>query len=312
MRRIDAAEVHGRLPWDALVEALRATFREGACLAPLRHRHPMPQGGGAPEGSLLLMPALVPHRHTGVKIVHVAPGNPARGLPAVQSVYLLSDGETGVPLALLDGGALTDRRTAAASVLAAGCLARPDSRRLLLLGAGKVAHALAEAYRARFPAIEDIAIWNRTPAHAARLAGTLAAAGHPARATADPDPAGADIVAAATLSAAPLVHGAAVRPGTHVDLVGAFRPDMRESDGALLARATLVVDTRAGALAEAGDVVQAIREGAITESHVAADLFDLCRGAHPGRRSAEEITVFKSVGWAGEDLAAAVLAFGAG
>jgi ornithine cyclodeaminase len=310
MRHVGADEIRARLPWDALIEALRAMFREG-CEAPLRHRHPLPQAGGAAEGSLLLMPAWQAGRFTGVKIVHVAPGNPARGLPAVHAVYLLSDGATGAPLALLDGGELTDRRTAAASLLAAGYLARPDSRRLLVLGAGKVARALAEAYAARFP-LEAIAIWSRTPASAARLAARLADAGLPARAVAEPDPGAADIVAAATLSTVPLVRGASVPPGTHVDLVGAFRPDMRESDGALLARATLVVDTRAGALAEAGDVVQAIREGAIAEGHVAADLFDLCRGAHPGRRSAEEITVFKSVGWAGEDLAAAALAYSGG
>ena len=106
-----------------------------------------------------------------------------------------------------------------------------------------------------------------------------------------------------------MLQGAALRPGTHVDLVGAYRRDMRECDGATLARATLVVDTRAGALAEAGDIVQAIAEGAITEASIGAELADLCRGSHPGRRSAEEITVFKSVGWAGEDLAAAVLAY---
>jgi ornithine cyclodeaminase len=318
MRIIGAEEVRARLPWNALVEALRAMFRAG-CEAPLRHPDPLPRqggGGGAPEGSRLLMPAWQAQagapRHTGVKIVHVVPGNPARGLPAVHAVYLLSDGATGAPLALLDGGELTDRRTAAASVLAAGYLARPDSRRLLLLGSGKVARALAEAYRARFP-IADIAVWSRSPASAARLAAHLAAEGHPARAVGTPDPADADIVAAATLSAEPLVRGAAVRPGTHVDLVGAFRPDMRESDGALLARAgVLAVDTRPGALAEAGDVVQAIREGAIAQASIAADLFELCRGAHPGRRSAEEITVFKSVGWAGEDLAAAVLACAGG
>jgi len=309
MRVIEAEELRARLPWTALVEALRAMFRAG-CEAPLRHRHPLPQAP-APEGSLLLMPAWQAGRHTGVKVVHVAPGNPARGLPAVHALYLLSDAVTGTPLALLDGGELTDRRTAAASVLAAGYLARPDSRRLLLMGSGKVARALVEAYRARFP-IADIAVWSRMPAHAARLAAALAAEGHPARAVTAPDPGAADIISCATLATGPLVRGAEVRPGTHVDLVGAFRPDMRESDGALLARATLVVDTRAGAMAEAGDVLQAIGEGAIGTGHVAADLFALCRGEHPGRRDAAEITVFKSVGWAGEDLAAAALAYDAG
>ncbi|HZF75505.1 MAG TPA: ornithine cyclodeaminase family protein [Acetobacteraceae bacterium] len=308
MRVIEAEEIRRLLPWDRLEAALERMFREG-CEAPLRHRHAVPGQGG--EGTLLLMPAWRAGGHVGVKIVQVAPGNPARGLPAVQATYLLSDADTGVPLALLDGGELTDRRTAAASTLAGRYLARPDSRRLLVLGSGRVASALAEAWSARFP-IREIAIWSPTPANAGRLAQRLAAHGLPARAVASPDPAGFDIVSAATLSATPLVRGADVAPGTHVDLVGAFRPAMREADGALMARATVVVDTRAGAMAEAGDIVQAIEEGAIGPGHGAAELAELCRGTHPGRRSAEEVTVFKSVGWAGEDLAAAVLAFETG
>jgi ornithine cyclodeaminase len=312
MRIIEAAALREALPWARLEAALERIFREG-CAAPLRHRHSLP-GGDAPEGTLLLMPAWelpgkAGRRHSGVKIVHVLPGNGARGLPAVQASYLLSDAGTGQALALLDGGELTDRRTAAASTLAGRFLARPDSRRLLVLGAGRVGAALAEAWSARFP-IEEVAIWSRTPAHAARLAERLAAHGVPARPAATPDPRGFDIVSAATLSETPLIRGAEVDPGTHVDLVGAFRPAMRESDAALVARATLVLDTRAGGLAEAGDVVQAIAEGAVTEAHVAAELAELCRGAHPGRTGAEEVTLFKSVGWAGEDLAAAILALG--
>jgi ornithine cyclodeaminase len=314
MRIIGPEELRRALPWEVLESALERIFRDG-CEAPLRHRHPLPQPD-APEGMLLLMPAwerpATPgRRHSGVKIVHVLPGNGARGLPAVQASYLLSDAGTGEALALLDGGELTDRRTAAASTLAGRFLARPDSRRLLVLGAGRVGAALAEAWCARFP-IAELAIWSRRPEHAARLAERLAAHGLPARAAAAPDPRGFDIVSAATLSEVPLVRGAEVDPGTHVDLVGAFRPTMRESDSALLARATLVVDTRSGGLAEAGDVVQAIAEGAITGEHVVADLAELCRGAHPGRRDAGEVTVFKSVGWAGEDLAAAILACRAG
>lgn len=312
MRQIGAEELRRALAWPALEAALERIFRAG-CEAPLRHRHALPQADG-PEGTLLLMPAWerpggAGRQHSGVKIVHVLPANGARGLPAVQASYLLSDAATGQPLALLDGGELTDRRTAAASTLAGRFLARPDSRRLLVLGSGRVAAALAEAWCDRFP-ITEAAIWSRNPDHAAALAVRLAAHGLPARAAASPDPRGFDIVSAATLSETPLVRGAEVDPGTHVDLVGAFRPAMRESDAALLARATLVLDTRAGGLAEAGDVVQAIAEGAITEASVAAELAELCRGAHPGRRREDEVTVFKSVGWAGEDLAAAILAFG--
>jgi ornithine cyclodeaminase len=304
---LDKMETAERLPWPALGEALHAIFRDG-CDAPLRHHHPLPQKEAA-EGSLLLMPAWLAHRFTGVKIVHVNPANARQpGLQAVHSVYLLSHGETGQPLCLLDGGTLTDRRTAAASVLAASYLARPGSESLLLLGSGKVAHALAEAYAARFP-LRDIRIWSRRPDSAARLAATLAQTGLPARAVAEADPTGADIIAAATLSTTPLFDGAAVEPGTHVDLVGAFRATMRESDSTLIRRSRLFVDTRPGALAEAGDVVQAIAEGAIDAAHIQADLFDLCRCTRPGRQDTTEITVFKSVGWAGEDLAAAILAY---
>ncbi|MBS7810326.1 bifunctional Delta(1)-pyrroline-2-carboxylate/Delta(1)-piperideine-2-carboxylate reductase [Roseococcus pinisoli] len=300
MLQLDKAEIAARLPWPALVEALRAMFVAG-CQAPLRHRHPLPA-----DGTLLLMPA-VNETHSGVKIVHVAPGNTARGEASVNAAYLLSDAVTGVPIALLDGGELTDRRTAAASLLAARYLARPDSKRLLVLGAGKVAAALADAYAAGFP-IEEIAIWSRDPAKSGALAARLAARGLPARAAPTPNPAGFDIVSAATLSREPLIRGATLSPGTHLDLVGAFRADMRETDGETLTRSLCVVDTRIGGLAEAGDVVQAIAEGHIAATDIAAELSELCKGLHPGRTSAEQITLFKSVGWAGEDLAAAILA----
>lgn len=300
MKQLNREQIAARLPWPALVEALAAMFREG-CDAPLRHRHPLPGGG-----SLLLMPA-VGQGHSGVKIVHVAPGNAARGLPAVHAEYLLSDAETGVPVALLDGGELTDRRTAAASVLAARYLARADSRRHLVLGAGKVAAALAEAFHAAY-GMERTSIWARRPEQARALAARLAEHGVQAVAVDSPDPSGHDIISAATLATAPLILGATLAPGMHLDLVGAYRPDMREADGPALARALCVVDTRAGAMAEAGDIVQAIAEGHIAPGHVAAELAELCRGQHPGRTDPGQVTLFKSVGWAGEDLAAAVLA----
>lgn len=304
MQQLDKTEIAARLPWPALIEAIRVMFAQG-CQAPLRHAHSLPEAG-----TLLLMPA-TNATHSGVKIVHVSPGNGARGLPAVHAAYLLSDAITGLPLALLDGGELTDRRTAATSVLAARFLARPDSTRMLLLGSGRVAAALAEAYAASFP-LTEIAIWSPRAANAEALAARLAAHGMPAHAVARPEPKGFDIIAAATLSAVPLVCGADLSPGTHLDLVGAYRADLREVDGAALARALVVVDTRAGGLAEAGDVVQAIAEGHITAADVAAELADLCRGQHPGRTSPGQITLFKSVGWAGEDLAAAILATNAG
>ncbi len=301
MRVMERDAVAAALPWPALMQAVRRAFAEG-CEAPLRHRH------AAGNTALLLMPAW-DARCTGAKIVHVAAGNAARGLPAVHAAYLLSDAATGAPIALLDGGELTDRRTAATSVLAATLLARPASRRLLLLGSGKVAAALADCYASAFD-LAEVAVWSRAPANAVRLAARLTEHGLPACAAASPDPRGFDIVSAATLATEPLVHGAALDPGTHLDLVGAFRPHMREADAEAMRRARLFVDTRAGALAEAGDVLQAIAEGAVTEAHIVADLAQLCRGEVPGRTRNEELTCFKSVGWAGEDLAAAKLACG--
>ncbi|WP_376100249.1 hypothetical protein ACE7GA_12400 [Roseomonas sp. CCTCC AB2023176] len=195
MLNLDHAQVEALLPPGPLVDALAAMFRTG-CEAPLRHAHAWPAGAaaGRMENTLLLMPAWQPpragvQRYSGVKIVHVAPGNPATGLAAVHAAYLLSDSATGAPLALLDGGALTDRRTAAASVLAARFLARPDSRRLLVLGSGKVARALAEAYAAAYP-LEDLAVWSPTATNAARLAATLRDGGLPARGSRRPIPRG--------------------------------------------------------------------------------------------------------------------------
>lgn len=309
MRLIDADAVRAALPWTELVEALRAMFRDG-CAAPLRHAHTM-AGDHATPASLLLMPAWQEAgetRYSGVKIVHVVPDNRARNLPAVSAAYLLSDAATGQPVALLDGAELTDRRTAAASVLAGTYLARRDSRSLLVCGAGRVGRALVEAWSAVFP-ISDAMIWARDTTRAEALAAQMRGHGIAARAVADLQAAAgqADIVSCATLATAPLVHGAWLRPGTHVDLVGAFRRDMREADAALIARATVFVDTMAGGMAEGGDVVQAIAEGAITADHVRGDLHALCRGDIYGRTDEAEITVFKSVGAALEDLAAAIL-----
>jgi len=305
-RFLDRAAVDAALPFPALIEALRRGFVEG-CTAPVRHHHTVPRGRAA-EATLLIMPAWQQEERLGVKIVQVSPGNEARGLPTVDGLYLLFDAVTGTPLAVMDGPAITERRTAAASALAASYLARPEAERLLVIGAGAVAAMLVPAHAAVRP-IRRVALWNRTEARAHELAERLAVEGFAVEVESDLDKAvaAADIVAAATMSAAPLVKGAVVRPGTHVDLVGAFNPRLRESDDALMARARLFVDTRAGALKEAGDIVQAIASGAIGDGAIEAELAEFCCGTHPGRQSAGEVTVFKSVGAAIEDLVAANL-----
>ena len=317
MRIISADEVNETLDFPALINVLRDAFRKGA-VQPVRHHHTVERPQGEPT-TLLLMPAWTDfaaegaegNGHIGVKIASVSPDNNKVGKPAVMAQYLLLDGTTGEPQALIDGASLTLWRTAAASALAADYLARPDASRLLVVGAGALSRYLARAHSALRP-IREIAVWNRTPENAERVAADLAAEGFETRVVADIEPAlaEADIVTAATISTVPLIHGAALKPGTHVDLVGAFSPTMRESDDEAMRRARVYVDTRGGALKEAGDIVQAISSGALSEDAIAGDLFQLTRGEADGRRGTDEITLFKSVGAALEDLAAAIYVAG--
>ena len=314
MQMIDASQIDKALTFAGLTEILRQMFRDGA-IQPVRHHHTVDRPKGT-ASTLLLMPAWTDfsrvegNGHIGVKIVTVSPDNNAIGKPAVMGLYLLLDGKTGAPEALIDGQRLTQWRTACASSLAATYLAREDSSRLLIIGAGALAPFLARAHSAVRP-ITEIRIWNRSAANAEKVAAALTAEGLNASATPDLDAAlpWADIVSAATISTVPLVKGALLRPGTHVDLVGAFSPTMRESDDEAIRRARIYVDTRAGATKEAGDIVQPIASGLIAPDDIVGDLFDLTRGDRPGRENAEQITLFKSVGAALEDLAAGIAVY---
>jgi ornithine cyclodeaminase len=229
-------------------------------------------------------------------------------MPTIQGNYLVFDATTGTPLAALDAKELTVRRTACASALAADYLARDDAKHLVMVGSGALAPHLIGAHASVRP-IEKITIWNRHAEKAHELAKSIAEQGMAAEGTEDLEAAvsAADIVSCATMSRAPLVRGDWLKPGVHVDLVGAFAPDMRETDDEAMARARVFVDTRDGALKEGGDIVQAIAAGAIKEADIQSDLFQLCRNETTGRGSDEEITLFKSVGAALEDLAAAIL-----
>jgi alanine dehydrogenase len=305
MRYFDAATICDLLPWPRMETALETFLREDVA-APLRTNHAIDVPGEA-SASLLLMPAWRAGHRIGVKLVTVFPGNRARGERAVNAVYALFDARNGLPIALLDGEELTARRTAGASALAARYLARSDATHLLIVGAGRMARALAESYCA-LRGIARVSVWSRTPEHADAAAAAMARAGLPAASVRDLEGAvrGADVVCCATLATEPLVRGEWLRAGLHLDLIGAFTKSMRETDAAAMARADLiVVDAREGAMAEGGDIVQAIAEGAIGAGKVEATLADLVCGRHPGRTRAGQITVFKSVGFALEDLAAA-------
>jgi ornithine cyclodeaminase len=317
MRFFDGAAVDAALAYPGLVDILQAAFRQGA-LAPLRHHHAIALAG-RPEATLLLMPAweasapgaATAGRHLGVKTVTVFPDNAARAKPAVFGTYLLLSAETGETLAVIDATRLTAWRTGAASALASRYLSRADASRLLMVGAGALAPHLVAAHASVRP-IREVALWNRSPDRARALAGTLVARGLDVSIAGDLEAAvrRADIVSAATISAEPLIRGDWLAPGTHVDCVGAYKPSMRETDDAVVRRARIYVDTRPGAFAEAGDIVQPLAAGVIGKEAVLGDLFDLTRGTVAGRQTSEEITFFKSVGAAIEDLAAAIAVYG--
>ena len=306
MRVVCADAIDRTLTVPALVEALAEAFR-GESVAPQRHHHRIERAGHAPA-TLLIMPAWrPPNGFMGVKVATIVPDNAARGLPSLLGAYLLMDSATGQPLAVLDGARLTLWRTAAASALAARFLAPPDTRRMAMVGAGALAPFLIRAHMSQRP-IEEVALWNHRPEKTEMLAAALRAEGLPVTATADLEEAvrAADLVSCATLSATPLIRGAWLKPGSHLDLVGAFHPGVREADDEALRRTAVYIDAPA-ALSEGGDVAMGLQSGAIAAADVRGDLFGLCRGQVQGRTRADEITLFKSVGAALEDLTAATL-----
>ena len=307
MLALDAQQTAAALPWQALIDALRQGFING-CHAPMRHHHQFSIPNEA-DGTLLLMPAWSSGKYIGVKQVIVIPGNQQRNLSAISASYLLSSASTGELLAIMDGRVLTNRRTAAASALASSYLSRRNSAHLLMVGTGSMAPSLIAAHAVVRP-IKRVSIWGRNAEKAKALATQVTSLGLHATPVSELQvcAAQADIISCATLSESPLIRGKWLNEGTHVDLVGAFTPSMRESDDSLMERASIFVDTRDGALSEAGDLILPLNNGRIKHDDVLAELQDLTKEHHGGRSSQQEITVFKSVGTGLEDLFAAVLA----
>lgn len=258
--------------------------------------------------TLLMMPAWN-DRFLGVKTATVAPGNGALGKPVVHAVYTLFDAQTGEPLLQMDGQRLTALRTAIASALAAKQLARPDARHLLVVGAGALCPELIRAHAFELP-IEEVSIWNRNPDRARQVARCFSEASlrvnvaeNLAEAAAQ-----ADVISCATPSAEPLLHGSWIRPGTHIDLVGSYRPDLREADDELIRKADVWLDNPAAGV-ESGDIAVPLKNGVLTNARIKGTLREILSGTCELRQSAEQITVFKSVGYALEDLAAATWFF---
>jgi alanine dehydrogenase len=310
MLQLDAAAVAARLDRRALIDALDAAFRK-PCTTPVRQQYQLETApNGNRGGTLLVMPAWNDGGALGIKLVTVFPDNALRGLPAVRASYLLLDATNGQPRAFIDGDELTLRRTGAASALASRHLSPPNASRLLMVGTGKLAPHLIESHKLIRP-IREVRIWGRRVDRAQALAASLAKDDFSVEHTEDLEAATrwADIVSCATLSRQPLVRGAWLRPGQHLDLVGAFTPEMREVDDEAIRRCELFVDTRSGCLRESGEICGAIARGIIDRAAVLGEFSDLTAGLFK-RSKPQAITIFKSVGTALEDLVAAELALG--
>ncbi len=301
-------EVGRLLPWDALISAIEQVVVEDGAFAPERTVHTVPDGDGN-DAAFLMKPGWVAGDVIAVKAVTFFPNNGQLDLPTINAGVLLFSGANGTFLGACDGNVLTTRRTAAASAVAAKRLARTDAKRLLVVGTGALAPMTARAHCAvrDFDVVE---VWGRNVDKARELANSLIAENIPASVADGLDVAvgRADVITCSTGAKSPLVKGALLQPGAHVDLIGAFTPEMRESDDDVVRRSTIFADTRAdGTLA--GDLAQPLAAGLLSADDIAGDLSELVNGTHPGRTSDEEITMFKSAGFALEDVAAARLVF---
>lgn len=308
MLTVTDADVARLLSLTDLIPALRAGFAAPIEVPP-RHHHSY-GSGQAITSTLLLMPAWEDAAFVGVKVATVSPANGERGLPVVHALYLLLDARDGRPLATMDARVLTARRTAATSALAASFLARTDAATLLMVGTGALARELIPAHAAVRP-LRKVLVFGRNQERAERFAAETHLPGVVVTACSDlaQGVASADVISCATVSREPLIQGRWLRPGQHLDLVGAYRPDMREADTDAIVRSAVFVDSVLTAPREGGDLAIPLAEAVITGDHVVADLFALCRGTAWGRPSAEAITTFKSVGHALEDFVAATAVY---
>lgn len=303
MKFFGAEDVHRLLPYDALIPALtEAHLRDvDAVRSSL-----LEQPGEAGSDHFLALPAWQRGRAMGAKLVSVFPANERNGsgLPSVQGIYALFDGRDGRPVAIIDGAALTLRKTAADSGVGARYLARADAETMLMVGAGALAPHLVMAHVCARPSISTVTIWNRTAERAEQMARTLKIDGVGIAAGSDLEAAAraADVISCATMATAPLVRGAWLKAGAHLDLVGSYRTDMRECDTDTLARGSVFVDSPWSALDDSGEIHAAIEAGQFRAEDVEADNFALARGAHPGRRHSGEITVYKNGGGGHLDL----------
>ncbi len=289
-----------------LIYEIKNHFSTDEVIVPLRHHHDFPNPEVQADSTLLLMPAWNPSKNAGVKIVTVSPENGQFDLPSIQGTYIYFDAIKGSIKAILEAKSLTVKRTAAASALASSYLSRKNSSTLLMIGTGALSINLIKAHAAVRP-IKEVFVWGRNFEKATAICEALKNENFTATPVKSIEEkiSKADIISCATLSKTPLVLGKYLKPGQHIDLVGAYKKDMREADDGTISKAAVFLDTFQGGLKESGDIVIPLQNGTLKEENIKADLFQLCSHLKTGRNSEKEITVFKSVGHALEDLAAA-------
>ena len=306
MKVYDRENVASSLQYEILIEALRKAF-SSKITAPERVQHTIKNKNGS-DATLLLMPAWKIGEHIGIKIVSVFPENTTNKMNAVHANYFLMNANDGKPVAVMDGTELTLRRTACASALAADYLVNKNVDTLLMIGTGNLAPHMIKAHCV-VRNYSRILIWGRNEEKAERLALSLNIKDKEILAKNDLKEAlnVADVISCATLTQKPLIMGDWIKPGQHLDLVGAFTPDMAEADSKAIAKSKVVVDTYEGALSESGELINALKEGRIKKEHILSDLRELVLEEKNIRKDSNDITLFKSVGTALEDLAAAEL-----
>ena len=306
MKVYDKKNVASSLQYKILIEALRKAF-SSKISAPERVQHTIKNKNGS-DASLLLMPAWKIGEHIGIKIVSVFPENTTNNMSAVHANYFLMNANDGKPVAVMDGTELTLRRTACTSALAADYLVKKNVDTLLMIGTGNLAPHMIKAHCV-VRNYSRILIWGRNEEKAKRLALSLNIKDKEIVAKNDLKKAlnVADVISCATLTQKPLIMGDWIKPGQHLDLVGAFTPDMAEADSKAIAMSKIVVDTYEGALSESGEIINALKEGRIKKKHILSDLRELVLEEKDIRKDSNDITLFKSVGTALEDLAAAKL-----
>jgi ornithine cyclodeaminase len=304
LKVIDGDRLHSLMDFPSLVAGLEKAHAEDTdVLEDLLLEQP--DESGTPT-HFFLRAAWQNRKAAGVKLITIFPENltSGSGLPSIQAVYVLFDGKDGSPVACLDGTVLTWRKTAADSALGAKYLAREDARTMLMVGAGAMAPHLIQAHHAVRPGIDRVVIWNRTAERGRALAAGLALPGAAVSATEDLEGAAreADVICTATMPTEPVVRGAWLKPGAHLDLVGAFTKDAREADDEAVRRGRVYVDSRLTTIGHVGDITIPLETGVLAEDDIVADLYQLCRGERRGRESADEITVFKNGGGGHLDL----------